>query len=160
MARLYGVLRPEGTSERAIFVIDRACTIRYVDVHAIDEQPDNEVLFQVLAQIEGSAYIPPEREVESLAIGAKAKPAHQVKKQVEVIMYCTDWCPACRRARAFLEMHGIPYREINITRDREAAKRVRQWAHGYETTPTFEINGEVVVNFDRPRLMELLGIEE
>ena len=32
-------------SERAIFVIDKRGVIRYVDVHDIGEQPDNEVLF-------------------------------------------------------------------------------------------------------------------
>jgi glutaredoxin len=59
-----------------------------------------------------------------------------------------------------LRAHNIPFTEIDITRDREAAARVRSWANGSETTPTFEVNGEVVVNFQRSRLMELLGIQE
>ena len=45
VAQRYGVLRAEGFSERAIFIIDKKGIIRYVDVHDIDEQPDNEVLF-------------------------------------------------------------------------------------------------------------------
>ncbi len=160
VARLYGVLRPEGTSERAIFVIDRQCTIRYVDVHPIDDQPDNEVLFQVLAEIEGTAYTAAVRQAEPVQVQSRAKAVAGATAQAEVVMYCTDWCPACKRARAFLEMHGIPYREINISRDREAAARLRHWTQGYETTPTFEINGEVVINFDRQRLITLLGIQE
>ena len=52
VAKLFGVLRAEGIAERAIFVIDRQGVIRYVDVHAIGEQPDNEVLFQCLAELE------------------------------------------------------------------------------------------------------------
>ncbi len=52
VAEMYGVLRPEGYSERAIFVIDKQGIIRYVDVHDIDLQPDNEELFRVLGQIE------------------------------------------------------------------------------------------------------------
>jgi alkyl hydroperoxide reductase subunit AhpC len=35
---LYGVLRKEGYSERAIFIIDRDGIIRYIDIHAIDER--------------------------------------------------------------------------------------------------------------------------
>ena len=52
MAELYGVLLADGWSERAIFVIDKAGVVRYVDVHDIGKQPDNEVLFSVLAEIE------------------------------------------------------------------------------------------------------------
>ena len=52
VAELYGVLRSVGSSERAIFVIDKAGVVRYVDVHDIGKQPDNEVLFSVLAEIE------------------------------------------------------------------------------------------------------------
>src|SRR5512136_1427972 len=52
IAQMYGVLRDDGRSERAIFVIDKQGIIRYVDVHDIDLQPDNEELFRVLAQIE------------------------------------------------------------------------------------------------------------
>jgi peroxiredoxin len=40
MAQLYGVLRTDGVSERAIFVIDKQGTIRYIDVHDINEKPD------------------------------------------------------------------------------------------------------------------------
>ena len=46
------MLRDAGFSERAIFVIDKAGVVRYVDVHDISKQPDNEVLFNVLAEIE------------------------------------------------------------------------------------------------------------
>jgi glutaredoxin len=155
VAQMYGVLRTEGYSERAIFVIDRSCTIRYVDVHDIDLQPDNEVLFRVLAEVEGVPYAPPMPPSE--AAGAQVVAAAE---DVDVIMYCTQWCPACRRARAYFLQHGIRYKEIDIARDREAAKRVRSLANGHETTPTFEVKGAVVVDFIRSRLNELLGIEE
>src|SRR5512136_2939373 len=48
----YGVLRPEGHSERAIFMIDKRGIIRYIDIHNIDEQPDNDVLFAELRKID------------------------------------------------------------------------------------------------------------
>ena len=51
VAQAYGVLRSEGYSERAIFVVDKRGVIRYVDVHDIDSQPDNELLFRVLAEL-------------------------------------------------------------------------------------------------------------
>jgi peroxiredoxin len=48
-AEAYGVFRSEGgMSERAIFIIDKAGIVRYIDVHDIAEQPDEEQIFEVL----------------------------------------------------------------------------------------------------------------
>jgi glutaredoxin 3 len=76
----------------------------------------------------------------------------------EVILYCTQWFPSCASARAFLKEHHVQYQEIDIQRDREAAARVRGWARGNETTPTFDIGGKIVVDWDKKRVCELLGI--
>jgi alkyl hydroperoxide reductase subunit AhpC len=51
VAQRYGVLRPEGMSERAIFVIDKQGTVRYIDVHELREQPDEAVIFEELAKL-------------------------------------------------------------------------------------------------------------
>ena len=48
VAQSYGVLREQGFTERAIFVVDREGVIRYIHIHDMDEQPDNEVLLNVL----------------------------------------------------------------------------------------------------------------
>jgi glutaredoxin 3 len=77
----------------------------------------------------------------------------------EVVLYCTQWCPSCRSARLFLKEHQIEYVEVDITRDRDAAARVRGWADGDETTPTFDIGGKIVVDWDKEKVSELLGIK-
>lgn len=51
VADRYGVLRGDGVSERAIFVIDKEGTIRYIDVHDINERPRLEVLAQELEKL-------------------------------------------------------------------------------------------------------------
>ncbi len=153
VAQSYGVLRSEGYSERALFVIDKRGVIRYVDVHDIEEQPDNEVLFRELAAIEGVPV--PQEIIASPAVEEQAEPG----EEVDLVMYCTDWCPSCRQARVYLKANNIPYKEINITRDRLAAKRVRNWTGGYEATPTFDVKGNIVVNFDQEKLNRLLGIQ-
>lgn len=166
VAQRYGVLRPEGFSERAIFIVDKSGIICHVAIHGLDEQPDNEVLFRQLAAIEGVPF-PAERlvtpgesaaPIPTPAIAESPTPA--AESPPRVVMYCTDWCPACRRARAYLKIHNIPFEEINISRDRAAAARVRAWTGGYETTPTFDVGGTIVVNFDIERLNRLLGIRE
>ena len=149
VAQRYGVLREDGKSERAIFVIDKSGFIRYVDVHDIDLQPDNEVLFAELAKLEPQA----------AARWKPAEPPPSPEPQADVVIYCTPWCPGCRRARAYLQEKGIAYVEVDITKDRAAAARVRDWANGFETTPTFNIRGQILVNFDQFRLEKMLGIK-
>ena len=51
VAQSYGVLRPGGYTERAIFIVDKEGTIRYIDIHDIDDQPDNEELFKALREL-------------------------------------------------------------------------------------------------------------
>jgi len=51
VAKTYGVFRAEGMSERAIFIIDKQGIIRYIDVHNIAEQPDEEQIFDELRKL-------------------------------------------------------------------------------------------------------------
>lgn len=48
VAKKFGAYRPEGYSERALFVINKDGRIIYKDIHKIDEQPDNGEIFEVL----------------------------------------------------------------------------------------------------------------
>jgi glutaredoxin len=150
VAQKFGVLRADGKSERAIFVIDKNGVIRYVDVREdIDDQPDNEDLFDVLEQL----------EPEAAAAYEASMPPPAPEPQGDIILYCTPWCGACRKARNYLDERGVEYIEINISRDRAAASRVRGWANGNETTPTFNINGTIVVDFNKDRLDEVFGFK-
>ena len=47
----YGVLRRNGVSERALFVIDRQGVIRYIDVHDVNSRPDTRVLLAELKKL-------------------------------------------------------------------------------------------------------------
>jgi glutaredoxin len=144
----YGVLRQaDGHSERAIFILDKEGMIRYIDIHNIDDQPDNDVLFEELEKLN------PE-----LAIRARNNAAPQPVGLPHggVVMYCTAWCPDCKIARAWLNDNKISYTEVDVTTYPVAGKFVRQWANGNLTTPTFDIDGEIIVEFDEARLTSLL----
>ncbi len=151
MAQCYGVLRHEGYSERAIFVVDKRGIVRYVDVHAIDQQPDNEVLFQVLHELEPTL-VPVRHSAPTRAVTPTPTPV----LDAQVVLYCTPWCPDCRRVRDYFKAKGVKYAEIDITQDRAAALDVRGWANGYETTPTIKIGDQVVVGYDKEKLERML----
>ncbi|HCF58589.1 MAG TPA: alkyl hydroperoxide reductase [Myxococcales bacterium] len=48
----YGVLRPGGVCERAIFVVDGAGVIRYIDIHDINEQPPAKEILKALDRLQ------------------------------------------------------------------------------------------------------------
>lgn len=56
-AEAFGVLRTNpndkayGAPERALFIIDKEGIVRFIDVHPIEKQPDNEELFEILRKL-------------------------------------------------------------------------------------------------------------
>ncbi len=149
VSRCYGVLRGEGFSERAIFVIDREGILRYIDVHDIALQPDNEELRAVIRRI----------DPEAAARFSELQPAEEAPlPRGGIVMYCTPWCEDCKQARAWLGQHGLAYTEVDISRSRRAAAQVRAWGGGSQTTPTFDIDGTIIVDFDLEKLKAALKI--
>jgi glutaredoxin len=147
VASRYGVLRREGYTERAIFILDEHGIIRYIDIHDIDSQPDNDILFSELAKLNPDA-----------AARMKSVSAGGPLPYGGVVMYCTSWCPGCRQARAWLKEKGIAYTEVDIERTTGASDQLRKWTAGSLTTPTFNIDGEIVVEFDAAKLARVLKI--
>jgi glutaredoxin len=147
VAKAYHVLREEGRSERAIFIVDPQGVIRYIDIHDIDDQPDNEVLLEELKKIIPNA----DEQLEPLYDKAPVQPPAS-----GILMYCTPWCPDCRKARIWLKEHEIEFSEVDISTDLTAARQVRSWGNGFQITPSFEVNGQVVLDFDIPKLEEVL----
>jgi peroxiredoxin len=51
VASRYGILRSDGTAERAIIIIDKMGILRYIDVHDINERPSLESIVQQLEKL-------------------------------------------------------------------------------------------------------------
>jgi len=51
VAATYGVLRSDGVTERAIFIIDKKGIIRYIDVHDINKRPPLEDIVNALEKL-------------------------------------------------------------------------------------------------------------
>ena len=50
-AQAFGVLRSDGTTERALFIIDKNGVIRYIDVHDINKRPRLDTLVEELDKL-------------------------------------------------------------------------------------------------------------
>ena len=60
---------------------------------------------------------------------------------MNVQLYATSWCPECRRARQFLDKHGIQYTEIDVDADLAASDEVLGRV-GKRAVPQLVIDGE------------------
>jgi glutaredoxin len=153
VAQKYGVFREDGRSERALFVIDKEGIVRYVDVHDIDDKPDNEEVFRVLRQLE------PDAVIREPAEKAEPEPEPAAAKPQSVLLYCRPGCIDCRLAQRFLDRNGVPYTEINVRADPEAEARVRAWTGGDLISPVFDIDGTIIIDFKRSELIRVLGLD-
>jgi len=52
VAQTYGVLREQGFTERATFIVDKEGIIRFIHIYELNELPGNETLFAVLREID------------------------------------------------------------------------------------------------------------
>ncbi len=75
----------------------------------------------------------------------------------EVIVYTTPSCPWCSAVKQYLEERGISYTEIDVSQDQAAAMEMVRKS-GQMGVPVVEIDGEIVIGFDKERLDYLLGL--
>jgi glutaredoxin len=57
-----------------------------------------------------------------------------------------------------LDEQQVPYTEINIDEDEDAAQRVAQWNQGNRTIPTLDIDGTILTNPSPAQLRQVLGL--
>ncbi len=67
------------------------------------------------------------------------------QEDAPVTVYGTRWCAATQAMRRLLDRHGIPYVYRDMEADPAAARQVRWWTGGYESHPTLQIGGDILV---------------
>lgn len=74
-----------------------------------------------------------------------------------VSVYTTPTCPHCRAAKQFLRQRGVPFREVDVSRNQAAAREVVRKS-GQMGVPVIDVNGKIIIGFNRPSLVRALGI--
>jgi len=78
----------------------------------------------------------------------------------DVKIYTTPTCPYCHMAKEFLKEKGVEFDEIDVSADQEAAKEMVAKS-GQMGVPQIEINGKIIVGFNREALeAELENMKE
>ena len=80
------------------------------------------------------------------------------KKAKRVTVYTTPTCTWCTTIKTYLDQHSIKYREVNVSSDTAAAEAMVRKS-GQQGVPQTEINGQMIVGFDKPKINQLLGIQ-
>jgi glutaredoxin len=70
----------------------------------------------------------------------------QAMRRVQVKVYYTHWCPACTKARAWLDANGVSYSAYDVENDSSAKKTQRQ-LNPSGTIPTIDVDGIVLIGF-------------
>ncbi|MEM1282964.1 MAG: FAD-dependent oxidoreductase [Chlamydiota bacterium] len=78
----------------------------------------------------------------------------------QVILYGADWCPDCKRAKSYLDSHGVNYLFISIDQHAWASEEVERLNNGKRIIPTLLINGEQLTNPPNNVLQKVLKLEE
>lgn len=79
------------------------------------------------------------------------------KKSKRVIVYSTPTCPHCTTIKNYLKDNRITFRDIDVSRDQDMAQQMVRKS-GQQGVPQVEINGRIVVGFDKPKIDKLLEI--
>ncbi|MEK7212624.1 MAG: glutaredoxin domain-containing protein [Patescibacteria group bacterium] len=78
-----------------------------------------------------------------------------VKQQKKVIIYTTPSCVYCNMAKAFFKQNDIAYEEKDVAVDQAAVEEMIKKS-GQLGVPVIDVDGEIVIGFDKPRLTQLL----
>ncbi|RJQ13600.1 NrdH-redoxin [Candidatus Parcubacteria bacterium] len=75
-----------------------------------------------------------------------------------VRIFTTPTCAYCKMAKEFFKANNVEYQEFNVAQDAKARDEMIQKS-GQLGVPVIDIDGKLVIGFDRPKIGELLGIK-
>ncbi len=75
-----------------------------------------------------------------------------------VKVYSTPTCPYCHTLKAFLKERGVEFENIDVSQDEKALNEMVDKS-GQMGVPVSDIDGKIVIGFDREKICQLLNIE-
>ena len=75
-------------------------------------------------------------------------------------LYGADWCPDCRRAKAYLKENNIDFDFIDVDLDKDATALVEKINNGKRIIPTIDLNGKTYTNPNNAVLADILGVND
>ena len=73
-------------------------------------------------------------------------------------VFSTEFCPYCVSLKEFLKEKNIEFQAIDVTEDLKAQEDMIEKS-GQMGVPVVEIDGQIIVGFDREKISQILGIK-
>ena len=80
------------------------------------------------------------------------------RKLKSVTVYSTPTCSWCTTIKSYLKKHNIRFRDVDVSKDQKAAEAMVKKS-GQQGVPQTEINGQIIVGFDKAKINQLLEIK-
>jgi glutaredoxin len=75
---------------------------------------------------------------------------------ISVIMYVTDWCPVCKKARTYLNSLGVDLTEYDVEKDPEKLKEYLDKGNNETGVPLIDIEGIMLRGFSKNGILAAL----
>lgn len=72
-----------------------------------------------------------------------------------IIVYSTKMCPYCVMAKKYLESKNIDFTDVDVSSDYSKALEMVKKS-GQQGVPVIEIDGHIIVGFDRQKIDQIL----
>lgn len=77
----------------------------------------------------------------------------------EIIIYSTPTCHFCQQAKEYFGEKGIEYTNFDVSTDLEKRQEMIEMT-GQMGVPVIKIGEDVLIGFDKEKIMQLLDITE
>ncbi len=77
----------------------------------------------------------------------------------KVAVYSAVWCPWCNKTKEWLKAHKVKFETRDVDKDPKATEELVRKS-GQTGIPVIDIDGEIIVGYDVPRLSKALKVKE
>ncbi len=78
---------------------------------------------------------------------------------MKVKVYSTPSCPWCTKVKEFFKQHKIEFEDLNVAENEKSRNEMIEKS-GQMGVPVIDVDGEIIVGFDKEKLKDLLKIKE
>lgn len=75
----------------------------------------------------------------------------------KIIIYSAPWCVYCKMVKAYLDENKIEYTELDVSADDKAKDEMIEKS-GQLGIPVVDIDGKIIIGFDKPAINSALNI--
>lgn len=76
----------------------------------------------------------------------------------QVTIYSTPTCGYCKQLKAYLDEKEVAYTDFDVTQDPAKQQEAMEKAGGQMSVPVIDIDGTIIVGFDKDKVNEALGL--